>query len=188
MFDKLKILSSNELLAFLKANSKPHYFGLGFIQAKVTDNIRLHFWHPDISSIVPEEEIHNHRYDFTSYIYKGAITNIEYDFFMDYEYSNFEKVSVSCKPNQSEEPQRIAQGFITERCSYTLSQGSEYKFKSNYFHKIKATTAITILQRDEIVSDYAHVIRPITAPYVCPFSKSLTEDECWKYIEYSLES
>jgi hypothetical protein len=60
--------------------ARPHWFGLGFIQLKLTNNERMHFWHPDLQPIVPEEEIHDHRYDFESFVIKGELRHQIYTF------------------------------------------------------------------------------------------------------------
>src|SRR5271168_5571627 len=55
-----------------KYGSEPYWFGLGFIQLKLSDTERMHFWLPEIPH--PErEEIHNHRYDFTSTVLAGHL-------------------------------------------------------------------------------------------------------------------
>ena len=61
--------------------TKPHYFGLGFIQCKINQYERIHVYHPDLMPIVNiEEEVHNHRYDFESKILMGKIKNKKYQF------------------------------------------------------------------------------------------------------------
>jgi hypothetical protein len=59
---------------------EPHWFGLGFVQLKLDEHRRIHFWHPDHSSDTPEEEVHNHRYDFNSRIMAGIIVHEVWDF------------------------------------------------------------------------------------------------------------
>src|SRR5579863_7289598 len=52
--------------------TEPYWFGLGFIQLKLNDTARMHFWLPEIPH--PErEEIHNHRYDFSSIVLAGHL-------------------------------------------------------------------------------------------------------------------
>src|SRR5690606_30989934 len=56
----------------------PHWFGLGFIQLKLTNDTRIHFWHPALMADTPEEELHDHRYRFHSHILLGNITHEEW--------------------------------------------------------------------------------------------------------------
>jgi hypothetical protein len=57
---------------------KPRYHaGVGFAQVYLTEDVRLHVWHPDLPT-EPESFgcRHDHRFDFTSTVLVGAVTNI----------------------------------------------------------------------------------------------------------------
>jgi hypothetical protein len=168
----------------LKTLGTPYYFGLGFIQLKITPETRLHFYHPEIMPILDEDEIHDHRYDFVSKIIKGRLENEIYDyqrlFFADYEL-----VEVSCKKEDAgKPPQYLHEVEPYKVCSFSCSAGDSYALPHYMFHKIRyPVPTITLLTRGEIVKEFAHVIKHKEAPSVCPFSKKMSDEEIWSIIE-----
>lgn len=50
-----------------------HYFGLGFVQLKLRDGRRMHFYTESLPAIVGDDDVHNHRYDFTSQVLSGYL-------------------------------------------------------------------------------------------------------------------
>jgi hypothetical protein len=53
--------------------------GVGFMQAYLTDDVRLHVWHPDIT--VPLESFgnrHDHRFDLESHVLLGAVVDTQF--------------------------------------------------------------------------------------------------------------
>jgi len=169
-------------VAGLKATgARPHWFGLGFIQLKIDDDRRLHFWHPDLMADTPEEELHDHRYEFTSRIVRGAMTHETWEFVED-QYGDHEMVEVSCEPGKEADPNPVARGHVRLAGRYTMVEGSVYTFPPTGFHRIEASRAVTLLTRGPKVRDVARVIKELGAPTVCPFSKDIPEDELWGYI------
>lgn len=167
---------------WLKKNHQMiHYFGLGFIQLKVTDTIRLHFYTVELPKIVDDEEIHNHRYSFTSRIMKGSMYNYLYEVVPGLGY---EKVPETCNPN-IEVPDDVKKEACTFRyCGYQLmTKGSQYCIEHHQFHKVKATHCITLLIRGPYEKQYAEVIRPFGAKAVCPFSVKLPETRLWEVVD-----
>ena len=161
--------------------STPHWFGLGFIQLKLTKDTRIHFWHPELLADTPEEELHDHRYRFHSYILLGIITHEEW-FLENSPEGDHEIVQVSCKPGDSKDPVPVARGFLRQGSTYHMSAGTSYEFAETGFHRIRATKAITYLERGPITKDLANVIRPLNAPSVCPFERKIDTDTLWDYI------
>ena len=53
-----------------------YYFGLGFIQVKLDDSFRVHYYTDKLPAIT--EDIHNHRYDFTSEVVSGKLSTTIY--------------------------------------------------------------------------------------------------------------
>ena len=169
-------------VAGLKATgARPHWFGLGFIQLKIDEDRRLHFWHPHLMADTPEEELHDHRYEFTSKIVRGTMTHETWEFVED-QYGDYEMVEVSCEPGKESDPNPIARGHIRLAGRYTMVEGSVYTFPPTGFHRIEASRAVTLLTRGPKVRDVARVIKELGAPTVCPFSREIPEDELWDYI------
>lgn len=162
-----------------------HYFGLGFIQVKMSDTIRYHFYLPSgtLPVTAPEEEIHNHRQGFKSYILKGALSQSIYE---QTEGNSYECVPVSC------DPKNAIKG-IGSPCNFRvvarmhLKEGSFYSVHHNTFHNVRSTFgAITALKMGPKQKEYAYVIRPIGSPEVCPFSIVIPEAKLWELVDASL--
>lgn len=164
---------------------KPHWFGLGFIQLKLDETYRMHFWHPALSANVPEEELHDHRYDFTSRVLRGRTTHRVFRFDRA-EGGDHSMHLVSCKPGDGHEPEFVAAGNVVEAGCYTMEEGSIYRFPHDQFHRIEANECITLVRREAVVKDMARILKP-TDEHVCPFSVTMSEDVLWRHIAELVE-
>lgn len=166
---------------FLKNNHQMiHFFGLGFVQLKLDNQLRMHFYHPDIKPITPDEEIHNHRYDFISNIIAGSfsqelfkVTSGDSDFYM---------IEENCKSEKLVDPVKVPV-IITSLGFNHYKAGDSYTCVTSDFHRVKTDFAITRLYRGQIMSDNALVIKNKNDESICPFSKQLSNNECWEIIE-----
>ena len=170
-------------LTWLKNNHQMiHYFGLGFIQIKINDSQRMHFYSKELPAIIPKEEIHNHRYNFNSKIIKGKFKQeifdvIEgHDWILEQESCNENKpiISNSKKCN------------VVISSSHTYCEGSEYYINHQTFHRVEADYAITLLTRSGYEKDFAEVIRPINFTKICPFSQKIDEQNLWNVVKNML--
>lgn len=168
------------------AGAVPKWFGLGFIQIKLNDTQRMHFWHPDLSADTPEEELHDHRYFFTSHVVAGETTHEEW-FFRQDDHGDHEMVSVNCKPGSSGEEKLIGLGRVEQGGSYTMVAGSKYTFPPSGYHRIRAERCVTFLERGPVLTELATVIRPRGTPPVCPFERQIPETRLWECIADLLE-
>jgi hypothetical protein len=161
-----------------------HFFGLGFVQLKIDNNLRYHFYHPDLSSIVQNEEVHNHRYNFISTILAGSLTNIVFDFnFNPNGLYLLEKESCNINDKIESSPFDLISVDLSKRSEKTYIKGESYTFLTNEYHKVSTDFAITRLYRGQVTSSFANVIRKKEKSKVCPFSKKLTETECWNIVQ-----
>jgi hypothetical protein len=170
---------------------EPYYFGLGFIQLKLNDSERLHFYHPDILPILDEEDIHDHRYDFTSKILLGSLEQDIFTYrYNPHEYSHkYGLFTVSCKREDAGTPATYLYGvdpvYLT---TYKTSAGQSYNITKEAFHRVRIKEpTLTYLNRKSPVKEVALVIKKLDAPDVCPFSKKLSDDELWGVIEDIIE-
>lgn len=180
-----KLHNKEELYFYLKNNNiKPNYFGLGFIQCKISESIRAHFYHPSIQPIVNiEEEIHDHRYNFTSYILHGKLINKRYKFVED-DNGQYIKQFESCNKNIEVKDQKITIGNIENfGKSDNLIENCNYYMDHRWFHTIQSENCVTLLRRSEYKKEYSNVIRPINSEKICPFSKTVDAQECWNIIK-----
>lgn len=176
------------LLEYLKKNHyQSYFFGLGFIQIKVNEEERYHFYHPKLSAIMPEEEIHDHRYDFTSHILKGCLRQTIYQVIVDqeYPYGDWLIRQVSCNPDKPAvlEP-HLAD--VSESITTSSYAGSVYTIKKDTFHRVEKTTepTITFVKRSlPIEKEFAWAVAHKDSKEVCPFSPNMTEDAIWEWVE-----
>lgn len=173
-------------------SSEPYWFGLGFVQLKLSDTERMHFWVPEIPH--PErEEIHNHRYDFVSTVLAGTLKHEVYhlDAIVDpsadvrivdgCEYEIFE---TNCAPTKGGTVETVTPCIITHVGSFDLGAGSTYAFPHESFHTTEGTKfAITSLTRVlPKPIEFASVIKKQGAETTCPFKEKMPVDSCWDHI------
>lgn len=165
-----------------------HYFGLGFIQIKLQDSRRrIHYYSDQLPITVGEEEIHNHRYDFSSEIVKGILINKRYEIV---DGDSHILCDESCDPNNKiiSEDKLVGIKLVHHNEYRSLPNFRvTYAMRHNVFHTVSSKDAITVLHRSEYKKDYAQVIRPIGADLVCPFSENLKMSKLLEHIEYLIE-
>ena len=166
----------------LRRGETPHWFGLGFIQLKLDYVNRMHFWHPDLTADVPDEEVHNHRYSFRSTLVAGALTN-EIFSFEPHSGGQYEMVSVSCKKGDGDIWE--ARGNRKSLAFIPVARGERYYLDRDTFHRTHARFAITRLQRncDVPFRPRAMVLKQVDGPRVCPFGNDIPVGRLWEYIE-----
>ena len=168
-----------------------HYFGLGFIQLKIDQQHRMHFYTPELPPIVPDEDIHNHRYDFESYVLKGEFEQELFDVYTmspygESLYHSHIKEFESCQENGGVKNSLKMPCMISSASKHTYNAGSHYFMSHRTFHRVKATNCITLLERGDYKEDLAEVIRPKDAAKVCPFSQKIETDTLWGIVEKML--
>jgi hypothetical protein len=175
-------------LSAAKYESKPYWFGLGFMQLKINDWERLHFWFPDLFPI-ERDEVHNHRYTFYSQVLDGILHHETYAVTLDAN-GDHELFETDCAPGkEGSHPQHLLPCFLTNTAKYTLTAGASYLFDHETFHTTANTrSAVTYLQREERAKDSALVVKRRGVETICPFkcAEIVTEKECWERIEAAL--
>lgn len=169
---------------YLKSKCKMiHFFGLGFIQVKVSHTQRYHFYSSELPGFVDQESVHNHRYDFTSTILGGKLKQEIFSVTPGEADAEFVMKEESCRSNvkapDTETPCRVYKLFED-----THVKGSTYTIDKDTFHKIVPVTdsAVTFLTRGPIKKEFATVVSPAGAEFVCPFSKQIPEEELWRLV------
>lgn len=157
-----------------------HYFGLGFIQLKIDDDLRFHFYTEALPSIMPVEEVHNHRYDFTSVVLKGEL---HYEYYMPTEGNDHIIRTISCDPNNPA-PDDAKECGLMHICSGNYKAGCTYNLNKDTFHRVWAReNTITKLYRAKLRRDFAQAVKHKDEINVCPFSKQIPEKELWEIVE-----
>ncbi len=171
----------------LRSYGTPAYFGLGFIQLKVDQTYRYHFYHHSLEPIVSDDEIHDHRYSFKSHILQGTFIQLLYTFVSDTN-GTHEIQGVDCQgPSDQTFEKSYGNLMLINRSTYNA--GSSYWINADVLHTVIAhDNVITLLERSTVTKDYARVARPVGVESVCPFSQPLDTDRCWELIEDMLHS
>lgn len=160
-------------------HTKIHFFGLGFIQIKINETLRFHFYTKRLESIMPKEEIHNHRYAFRSYILKGDLNQ---EIFQITAGDTHVLVDVDCKEGSVPHVGSMLWKpvLITDM---TLAVGSTYDIRDYTYHRVWSENCITKIERGSPVKDKAAVCRPRNSPSVCPFSCKTPVGTLWDIVE-----
>lgn len=163
-----------------------HYFGLGFIQVKLRPTRRMHFYTDQLPTIMPGEEVHNHRYQFKSHILKGVLYN---ELFAAVQGDEFVRTQVSCTPDHSLSPDITVELVgLQSLGKFKLTTGCQYLMEHGTFHRVEAKNCVTLLERGDYLKEHAEVIRSTTTKPVCPFSQKIPEETLWNIVEKMLRS
>jgi hypothetical protein len=172
-----------------KNGTPPHWFGLGFIQLKLTPDTRIHFWLPWLKG-KEREEIHNHRYNFTSRILAGSLHKEIYEVFNRGKMGayDWELFTTTCAPGKEGEVTKTTPVDCEKIAEFDLGAGSTYFFRHDQFHTTEGTDfAITYLERENKVKSDAMVVKRAGVPTTCPFANPIDAVELWDHIHAALE-
>jgi hypothetical protein len=156
------------------------YFGLGFVQVKISPVDRFHYYHPDLRASLDPEAIHNHRYDFQSFVMRGALRQELFELVPGDE---FRLSDESCAP-EAHESQTVHQLGALLIASFRVPAGEGYFLHYSQFHRVSAVgkTVTWLARKLPYAQPLAQVLTPIQAPQVCPFESNLTQDELWDIV------
>ena len=172
-----KLLNIDELRSY---DVDPHYFGLGFIQLKIKEHERVHFYHNSLPVIA--EEPHDHRYSFRSTVLQGTFFQTLYTFERCSD-GGYYKHYESCTADK-EAPKNVIRGHLNNVAETEHVADTTYNISADTFHTISTQdNCITHLRRNVPHKEFASVIRVPNSEPVCPFSKPIPVKECWELIE-----
>ena len=157
-------------------HSRIYYFGLGFVQLKIDETWRLHFYTPELPAIT--EGIHNHRYNFTSRVLSGMIVNRRYDIV---DGTTHILSNESCNPD-IEAPGIVQPCGVELIAADVIKTWESYSMLDTVFHSVEARRCITLLERGPYAKEFAQVVTPVDKEAVCPFSKKVSDNELWSII------
>jgi len=164
---------------------KIHFFGLGFVQVKISEEERWHFYHPSLPSFT--ENPHDHRYHFTSTVHRGVLE------------SRIWKISPGDKLNAVVRYESCTHGVQAPSTatavdaelvsSFQVYAGSSYYLDENTFHQVSRIgqlPCITHLRRGKKVKEFASVIGFDGSKDLCPFSAPMSNSDCWTAVSECL--
>lgn len=172
----------NDIEKLRKAHTVVQYFGLGFVQVKLSPTERIHYYHPNLSASIPEESAHNHRYGFVSNILKGQLIQT---MFRESNGDEFQKTQETCMVNEETTLEEIALTGLVKTSEYCLSAGSKYFIDDEQIHKVRAEgkTVTHIHRPQKALKELADVYTPVSKDLLCPFASTLSAEELWDIIE-----
>lgn len=138
-------------LTELKTLGEPRVHPNGFIQLDLSDEQRLHVWHPDLpyrqKSFHP---VHNHVFSFTSHIFSGRLVHVVYDLRLEpggpYRLYRAECIG----PEESVLTPLTGGAEMRLDVAYweILQPGHTYRFRASLFHETLANEpTLTIMQK-----------------------------------------
>lgn len=190
-----------------KHHYQAHFFGLGFVQVKIDQQTRIHFYHPELPAFT--ENPHNHRYWFKSTVKRGELKNViwrspgwnereqaeEREIIQRYSGTQYSIEAESCAAPGTDlsdrgEPPQTNKGLFLRAAEFSVNAGSSYYINEQEFHQVfpnfEKGPCVTLVERGPVLHPYALVLRQPGEDAVCPFSKTLSEDELWQIVKESL--
>jgi hypothetical protein len=167
-------------------NGIPHYMGLGVVKYPFCKNQSYHFYSDRAKILV--EDIHEHRFSFTSRVLKGKLKNYIYEIDGTDPTSTLRVERKECAPDSQQEI-LLSNINLIERCTFITEPNQEYRMHYTTLHKIECLTTkvITHIYKElPFAQTTPRFIADETKPSVCAFSEPKTVNECWDIIEYTL--
>jgi len=175
----------NLTIDYLKSCSKIHFFGLGFIQVKLNDSVRYHFYCPDLPQFT--DSPHDHRYWFVSTVLRGSLRNKIWE--IDPSEGGRPKIQRYDSCGSGEAPPRLTCEVQAKvRTEFVVQEGSQYFIPADVFHQVMAVSlpCITMIQRGPKEKKFARILEDFDTVPVCPFSKVLEEHILWDHVRSCL--
>ena len=172
----------------LKKRAKTiHSFGLGFIQLKLDDTFRLHFYVPEVQITADEESPHNHRYNFESTIIDGRFKQTFWD--LDWSGDTHIVTLESCKKGV-EAPNKKLSCSAVPFATHDYGFNDAYYLDHNTFHTVKRESAqvITLVKRSRYRKEFAEVANKVGEETKCPFSANMDEKTLWELVDRSVKN
>lgn len=169
-----------------KMGGYPHYLGLGVIKCRVGADESYHFYSDRAEVLV--NQIHDHRFGFTSTILKGVLKNTIYIIDGQDPDSVLQVERGECKKEADREI-LVANANMKELINFTSCVGESYYIAYDTLHQIEVVTPtlVTHLKKEPFSQIAPRFVVDTSMPRVCAMSKPKTQDECWEIIEYTLQ-
>ncbi len=182
---------------YLRAHcTKIHFFGLGFVQMKMDDDTRYHFYHPFWSKSLwgikaVAENPHDHRYHFTSHVLRGTLRTHVWKIVPNVIPDSREGALPavlrydSCTPGVAA-PDEKRYVMALKVSTFDVSAGSSYYLDENTYHQVEVCgdePCVTHLVRGPKVKPFASILALPGKEDQCPFSCNQEEYELWDVVD-----
>lgn len=177
------LILNREKIAFQKHPLGFKYFKLGSISKEI--EFRLHFWVNTNERQDVDLQIHDHSFDFDSFIVKGSITNNKYKIINSHNPKGY-LYNVKFKNERSKLILKTNNCFIRNIQSIRVNQGEFYSMVNNEFHESinNEEQTVTLLRILKFESKTASVFSPKKLETVSNFERnSLAPEESLNLID-----
>lgn len=167
-------------IEYLKDNNTGiYYFGLGFIQVKIGDDVRYNFYHPELTPcFVKGEEIHTHPYDFESHILKGCLEEFLYNVTPTGD-GDWEMCSIDCKGTNTK---LFPCNVDIDNLLFHI-QGQSYERSYATLHSVVANVPTVTKLTKKLRYGKAFALMPNGKDCCSPFISYESEERCWEVVE-----
>jgi hypothetical protein len=142
------------------ADAAPELLGTGSVKVKLNDRQRIYLWHPDLTVDIESAELRDRRHFFTSHVVSGELTIEEWSFQTN-DYGDHQRIYGRCQSGAFQEFQDDGFGRVEKGASYTLAAGSKFSLPPDRYYRFRASRCVMLLERGEILTDFASVVRPL---------------------------
>lgn len=182
-------LSLDQLLALrrqLKAPFRLH--PLGFIACVLLSDgpkkIRLHYWPvAGAAQQSPECQIHDHLFEFKSWVFSGEVQNVEYD--ISDSGNEFSEYRTEYVGNQSILLKTDRTVRLTESRRSTYGAGSTYNLSAGVLHetiRLGAKPAFTVLAATDVTAARPLVLGPLDGEYRYVYQRELLAESIVEHL------
>jgi hypothetical protein len=171
------------ILQFRESKGLPfRWHPLGFISCTLlvqgSRKARLHYWPSKVARPQDSEcQIHDHIFDFSSWVLSGAVENVEYEINDEGEPYSFYTTEYRGETSILTKTPRTAQLVISNISAY--SAGSKYLVESGRLHetrRIGSESALTVLITDDVSPQAPLVIGPCNGKSRYEYTRSVLSD------------
>lgn len=153
------LILNREKIGFQKHPLGFKYFKLGNISKEV--EFRLHYWVSTNEKHDDDLQIHDHSFDFDSFVVNGSITNNKYEVVNSYNPKGY-IYDVKFKNEKSKLVLNTDNCYIRKIQSVNINRGGFYRMLNNEFHESinYEEQTVTLLKISKLESKTARVFSP----------------------------
>ncbi|HCX68564.1 hypothetical protein [Parvibaculum sp.] len=169
--------------------------GLGFLQIRLTADMRMHVWHPELPRrrCFEYSAVHNHRFSFTSRVLKGTQVNRRCDLEI-VKPETGSHLLISHNGPRSEKGSRlsypVADANVIERPIERYAPGEAYFMPAYEYHHTPCDgIVVTVIQKHEEHTIHANSVCRRGVEFDYDFDRfQLSRDELFSYVMDALQT
>lgn len=160
------------------------HHGLGMLQAELSNELRIHIWHPQLRTIPQEgyRDVHDHRFDLTSYVAFGEIIDTPMQVRIYNEPNDRHAIAsdvgvtkawsiVNAKAQERGEVHVTPLGVAHVRSHHPAfyNRGESYGIPRGQFHRTKVNgLTLTLVHRGNFGEEQARVLGEVAHSAIVP--------------------